>query len=80
MTAAAVRAVGRSPVIEERPDPESGPGQVPVREEASGPCRTGIPASHGDRPVEPTPGGPVGPFFGRGPDRDNRPRPPHAGS
>ncbi len=55
MKAAVVRAFGEPLVIEERPDPEPGPGQVLVRVEASGLCHTDIHAAHGDWPVKPTP-------------------------
>ncbi|MFF4759276.1 hypothetical protein [Streptomyces sp. NPDC001292] len=39
-TAARCGDFGEPLVIEERPDPESGPGQVRVRVEACGPCHT----------------------------------------
>ncbi|MFB8776023.1 alcohol dehydrogenase AdhP [Streptomyces broussonetiae] len=55
MKAAVVRAFGEPLVIEERPDPEPGPGQVLVRVEASGLCHTDIHAAHGDWPVKPNP-------------------------
>jgi alcohol dehydrogenase, propanol-preferring len=42
-------------VIEDRPIPEPGPGQVVIRMEASGLCHTDIHAAHGDWPVKPTP-------------------------
>ncbi|KOU58219.1 alcohol dehydrogenase [Streptomyces sp. MMG1533] len=54
MKAAVVRAFGEPLVIEERPDPVPGPGQVLVRVEASGLCHTDIHAAHGDWPVKPT--------------------------
>jgi propanol-preferring alcohol dehydrogenase len=41
-------------VIEERPVPDPGPGQVVVRMEASGLCHTDIHAASGDWPVKPT--------------------------
>jgi propanol-preferring alcohol dehydrogenase len=41
-------------VIEERPIPTPGPGQVLVKVEASGLCHTDIHAAHGDWPVKPT--------------------------
>jgi D-arabinose 1-dehydrogenase-like Zn-dependent alcohol dehydrogenase len=41
-------------VIEDRPVPEPGPGQVVVRMEASGLCHTDIHAANGDWPVTPT--------------------------
>ncbi|MFG2944109.1 zinc-dependent alcohol dehydrogenase [Streptomyces adustus] len=55
MKAAVVRAFGRPLVIEDRPDPVPGPGQVRVRVEASGLCHTDIHAAHGDWPVKPSP-------------------------
>ncbi|MEE1938970.1 zinc-dependent alcohol dehydrogenase [Streptomyces sp. TRM 70361] len=55
MKAAVVRALGEPLVIEERPDPEPGPGQVSVRIEASGLCHTDIHAANGDWPVKPEP-------------------------
>ena len=55
MKAAVVRAFGEPLVIEERPDPEPGPGQVRICVEASGLCHTDIHAAHGDWPVKPTP-------------------------
>jgi propanol-preferring alcohol dehydrogenase len=42
-------------VIEERPDPRPGPGQVRIRVEASGLCHTDIHAANGDWPVKPVP-------------------------
>jgi alcohol dehydrogenase, propanol-preferring len=54
MRAAVVRAFGQPLIIEERPVPESGPGQVVVRMEASGLCHTDIHAASGDWPVKPT--------------------------
>lgn len=55
MKAAVVRELGKPVVIEERPVPEPGPGQVLVRMEASGLCHTDIHAAHGDWPVKPAP-------------------------
>lgn len=55
MKAAVVRAFGEPLVIEERPDPEPGSGQVRIRVEASGLCHTDIHAAHGDWPVRPSP-------------------------
>jgi propanol-preferring alcohol dehydrogenase len=55
MKAAVVRAFGEPLVIEERPDPVPGPGQVRIRVEASGLCHTDIHAAHGDWPVKPNP-------------------------
>ncbi|MFJ4557394.1 alcohol dehydrogenase AdhP [Streptomyces massasporeus] len=54
MKAAVVREFGKPMVIEERPDPEPGPGQVLVAVEASGLCHTDIHAARGDWPVKPT--------------------------
>jgi propanol-preferring alcohol dehydrogenase len=55
MKAAVVRQLGQPLVIEERPVPTPGPGQVLVRLEASGLCHTDIHAAHGDWPVKPVP-------------------------
>ena len=55
MKAAVVRAFGQPLVIEDRPIPGPGPGQVAIRMEASGLCHTDIHAAHGDWPVTPTP-------------------------
>ncbi len=55
MRAAVVRKFGAPLVIEERPIPEPGPGQVVVRMEASGLCHTDIHAAQGDWPVKPAP-------------------------
>lgn len=55
MKAAVVQQFGRPLVIEDRPIPEPGPGQITVRMEASGLCHTDIHAAHGDWPVKPTP-------------------------
>ncbi len=54
MRAAAVPGFGQPLVIEDRPVPEPGPGQVVVRMEASGLCHTDIHAANGDWPVTPT--------------------------
>jgi len=59
MRAAVVPGFGQPLVIEERPVPEPGPGQVVIRMEASGLCHTDIHAANGDWPVTPTP-----PFIG----------------
>ncbi|WP_396288280.1 alcohol dehydrogenase AdhP [Curtobacterium sp. KT1] len=55
MQAAVVHALGQPLVVEERPIPDPGPGQVLVRIEASGLCHTDIHAARGDWPVRPTP-------------------------
>ncbi len=55
MKAAVVRRFGEPLVIEDRPVPEPGPGQITVRMEASGLCHTDIHAANGDWPVKPTP-------------------------
>jgi alcohol dehydrogenase, propanol-preferring len=55
MRAAVVPAFGQPLVIEDRPVPEPGPGQVVVRMEASGLCHTDIHAAHGDWPIRPNP-------------------------
>ena len=55
MRAAVVREFGAPLVIEERPVPEPGPGQVVIRLEASGLCHTDIHAAQGDWPVKPAP-------------------------
>ncbi len=55
MRAAVVRAFGAPLVIEDRPIPSPGPGQVLIRMEASGLCHTDIHAANGDWPVQPTP-------------------------
>ena len=54
MRAAVVPAFGQPLVIQDRPVPEPGPGQVVVRMEASGLCHTDIHAANGDWPVTPT--------------------------
>ena len=55
MRAAVVRDFHKPLVIEERPIPQPGDGQVLVRVEASGLCHTDIHAAHGDWPVKPAP-------------------------
>src|ERR1017187_3148184 len=55
MKAAVVRQFKQPLVIEERPIPTPGAGEVVVRIEASGLCHTDIHAAHGDWPVKPTP-------------------------
>jgi len=54
MRAAVVPGFGQPLVIEDRPVPEPGPGQVVIRMEASGLCHTDIHAANGDWPVKPT--------------------------
>ena len=53
MRAAVVRSFRDPLVLEERPIPEPGPGQVRVRIEDSGLCHTDIHAARGDWPVKP---------------------------
>jgi alcohol dehydrogenase, propanol-preferring len=55
MKAAVVQRFGDPLVIEDRPVPEPGRGQITVRMEASGLCHTDIHAAQGDWPVKPTP-------------------------
>jgi propanol-preferring alcohol dehydrogenase len=55
MKAAVVREFSKPVVIEDRPIPEPGPGQVLVKIEASGLCHTDIHAANGDWPVKPSP-------------------------
>jgi len=55
MKAAVVRKFGEPLVLEDRPIPVPGRGQVTVRMEASGLCHTDIHAANGDWPVKPTP-------------------------
>jgi propanol-preferring alcohol dehydrogenase len=50
-----VRQFGEPLVIEDRPIPEPGPGQITVQMQASGLCHTDIHAANGDWPVTPTP-------------------------
>lgn len=53
MRAAVVHRFHEPLVIEDRPTPEPGPGQIRVRIETSGVCHTDIHAAHGDWPVKP---------------------------
>jgi alcohol dehydrogenase, propanol-preferring len=55
MKAAVVRAFKQPLVIEDRPIPEPGDGQVLVKIEASGLCHTDMHAANGDWPVKPMP-------------------------
>ncbi len=55
MKAAVVRQFGAPLVLEDRPIPEPGPGQISVEMIASGLCHTDIHAASGDWPVKPTP-------------------------
>ena len=55
MRAAVVREFKQPLIIEDRPVPEPGDGQVLVRIEASGLCHTDMHAANGDWPVKPTP-------------------------
>jgi propanol-preferring alcohol dehydrogenase len=55
MKAAVVKGFKQPLVIEDRPIPKPGDGQVLVRIEASGLCHTDIHAANGDWPVKPTP-------------------------
>jgi alcohol dehydrogenase, propanol-preferring len=54
MRAAVIREFGAPLVLEERPVPTIGWGEVLVRVEACGLCHTDIHAAHGDWPVKPT--------------------------
>jgi len=54
MQAAVVHQFKQALVVEERPIPSPGVGEVVVRIEASGLCHTDIHAAHGDWPVKPT--------------------------
>ena len=54
MRAAVVHAFDQPLVIEERPVPAPGPGEVLVKVEASGVCHTDLHAARGDWPVKPT--------------------------
>jgi len=54
-TAAVVTEFGAPLVLQERPVPTPGPGEVLVRVEACGLCHTDIHAARGDWPVKPTP-------------------------
>jgi propanol-preferring alcohol dehydrogenase len=53
MKAAVVHAYGAPLVIDDRPVPEPGPGQVLVKIAASGVCHTDLHAASGDWPVKP---------------------------
>jgi len=55
MKAAVVTSFTEPLVVEDRPVPTPGPGQVLVRIESSGLCHTDIHAAHGDWPVKPSP-------------------------
>ena len=55
MKAAVVREFRQPLIIEDRPVPEPGDGQVLVKIEASGLCHTDMHAANGDWPVKPTP-------------------------
>lgn len=55
MRAAVVTAFEAPLVVEERPVPRPGPGQVLIQLEASGLCRTDIHLARGDWPVRPLP-------------------------
>jgi alcohol dehydrogenase, propanol-preferring len=55
MRAAVVKEFRQPLVIEERPVPQPGDGQVLVKIEASGLCHTDMHAANGDWPVKPTP-------------------------
>ena len=54
MRAAVIQEFGRPLVIEDRPVPEPGPGQIRVKIETSGVCHTDIHAAHGDWPIRPS--------------------------
>jgi propanol-preferring alcohol dehydrogenase len=53
--AAVVREFHTPVILEDRPIPEPGPGQVLVKIEASGLCHTDIHAANGDWPIKPSP-------------------------
>ncbi|WP_299016095.1 alcohol dehydrogenase AdhP [uncultured Caulobacter sp.] len=55
MKAAVVRAFGQPLVIEDRPRPKPGRGQVLVKIAACGVCHTDLHAAHGDWPIKPSP-------------------------
>jgi len=55
MTAAVVRAFGQALVLETRPRPTAGPGQIVVKVAACGVCHTDLHAAHGDWPIKPAP-------------------------
>jgi len=54
MKAAVVRAFGQPLVIEDRPRPKPGRGQVLVKVAACGVCHTDLHAAHGDWPIKPS--------------------------
>lgn len=54
MRAAVIQKFGSPLVIEDRPIPEPGRGQIRVKIETSGVCHTDIHAAHGDWPIRPT--------------------------
>ena len=53
MRAAVVKAFGAPLVLEDRPTPDPGRGEIRVKIETSGVCHTDIHAAHGDWPVKP---------------------------
>ncbi len=55
MKAAVVHALGKPLVIEQRPIPTPGPGEVLVKIKATGVCHTDLHAADGDWPVKPNP-------------------------
>jgi propanol-preferring alcohol dehydrogenase len=55
MRAAVARAFGQPLVVEERPIPEPGPGQIRVKIAACGVCHTDLHAVDGDWPAKPSP-------------------------
>ncbi|UOM35226.1 alcohol dehydrogenase AdhP [Acuticoccus sp. I52.16.1] len=55
MKAAVVHEFGAPLVIEDRPVPEVGPGQILMKVEASGVCHTDLHAASGDWPAKPSP-------------------------
>ncbi len=55
MKAAVVHALGEPLVIEQRPIPTPGPGEVLVKIKATGVCHTDLHAADGDWPVKPKP-------------------------
>jgi alcohol dehydrogenase, propanol-preferring len=54
MRAAVIHELGAPLVLEERPIPKPGPGEVLVRVEVCGLCHTDLHAAHGDWPMRPT--------------------------
>lgn len=54
MRAAVIQKFGSPLVIEDRPIPEPGRGQIRVKIETSGVCHTDIHTAHGDWPIRPT--------------------------